>query len=160
VWLLTGVWHGANWNFIAWGLAYFIILVFEKYLFRFKKTNTYMSFSYRIFTIVFVLLAWVLFRADNLSHAVNYMQSMFYLSGNTIIDGYTVFLFNENWIFLLASLLLSLDMKTMIHKVISRESRIYGAIRYIYAPILFVLMIVSVSFLVVGAHNPFIYFNF
>ncbi len=115
---------------------------------------------YRVFTLVYVLLAWVLFRAKNLTLAVNYILSMFYLKGNTLTEEYTAFLLRENWIFLLAALVMSINLRSLMDKDWVRKSSLYETARFLYGPALLLLLIVAVSFLVVGAHNPFIYFNF
>ena len=75
VWLITGVWHGADWTFIIWGLIYFILLVAEKYIPILKKIGT--GIIGHIYTLFFVNLLWVLFRANNLSSAFRYIAGMF-----------------------------------------------------------------------------------
>ena len=75
VWLITGIWHGADWTFILWGLIYFILLVAEKYIPIFKKIGT--GIIGHIYTLFFVNLLWVLFRANNLPSAIKYVTGMF-----------------------------------------------------------------------------------
>ena len=77
VWLLTGIWHGANWTFIAWGLFYFVLLVIEKQTGLDKKKAWYGH----IYTMFFVILAWVLFRTTNISSAYEYLKVMFVSNG-------------------------------------------------------------------------------
>ena len=82
VWLLTGVWHGASWNFILWGLYFFTFLVIEKVLLK-DKLKTLDSFAVwkkillHIYTLAVVLFGWVLFRATTLSGVLGYIKAMF-----------------------------------------------------------------------------------
>ena len=84
VWLITGLWHGADWTFILWGLGYFILLAVEKYVPFMKKTAG--GISGHIYTLFFVNLLWIPFRSADLSSAVRYIRGMFSLSGPSIED--------------------------------------------------------------------------
>ena len=87
VWSLTGLWHGANFTFIAWGLMYFVLIAMEKLTgFDKKKGKGLMPFKW-LYTILFVVLGWVLFRADSITDAFEYIKSMFALNSNAICDG-------------------------------------------------------------------------
>ena len=79
VWLLTGIWHGADWSFIIWGLGYYVLLVAEKYIPVMKKVSH--GIIGHIYTMFFVNLLWVFFRAKNLSIAISYLRGMFFISG-------------------------------------------------------------------------------
>ena len=72
VWLLTGIWHGANWTFIIWGLFYFVLLVTEKKL-GLDKRKVWWG---HIYTLFFIIIGWVLFRSDTINHAINYLGKM------------------------------------------------------------------------------------
>ena len=85
VWLLTGIWHGANWTFVAWGLFYFVLLVLEKYA---GLGRGWPGWCRWLFTFLMVNFAWVLFRADSLLAAAHYLQAMFGLTG--VIFGQSV----------------------------------------------------------------------
>ena len=87
VWGLTGVWHGANWTFIVWGLMYFVLLTFEKLTgFEKRKSKPFMVFRW-FYTMFFVIMGWVVFRSNSLTDAFVYMKSMFGLNGNVFSDG-------------------------------------------------------------------------
>lgn len=75
VWLVTGIWHGADWSFVLWGLAYFVLLTAEKYIPAIRKHVTG-AFGH-IYTLFFVVLLWVPFRASSLNAAARYLQGMF-----------------------------------------------------------------------------------
>ena len=76
VWLMTGLWHGANWTFVIWGLLYFILLVIEKY---FKPVQEFFSHHFlgHVYTMFFVNLIWIFFRAPSIGYALEYIQNMF-----------------------------------------------------------------------------------
>lgn len=84
VWALTGLWHGANWTFIVWGILYFVLICIEKFTGIEKRMGRVVS---HIYTMFFVVLGWVLFRADSLLDAGVYIKSMFGLNGNAFISG-------------------------------------------------------------------------
>ncbi|MDR1600367.1 MAG: MBOAT family protein [Oscillospiraceae bacterium] len=175
VWALTGVWHGASWNFLVWGLMYFGLIVGEKLLNipkRFKKK--YQSALYQAFTLLAVVFGWVLFRAADLPKAVGYMGSMLGLSGNALTDANVVYALREyKWFLIFAALCSTELFKTLpiwLRKLderakVSAWKPIYI---YIYRVVISIFSILiplglfawSVSFLILGAHNPFIYFNF
>ena len=100
VWLLTGIWHGANWTFIAWGLFYFVLLVIEKQTGLDKKK----AWWGHIYTMFFVVLAWVLFRATNIISAYEYIKIM--LVPNTIsIDNFVLYWSNYRFYLVLGLIL-------------------------------------------------------
>lgn len=154
VWLCTGIWHGANWTFILWGLLYFVLLVWEKYGGLGKGWPSWFKWA---FTFVMVMFAWVLFRADSVDAAGMYLLSMFGLGAPGNSDLAILYL-RENWVFLVAAAVFSTPIA---HKVRAwaddRNSIVLDAC---YGLGLAMLFLVSVGFIVKGTYNPFIYFNF
>jgi alginate O-acetyltransferase complex protein AlgI len=161
VWFLTGVWHGANWTFICWGMFYFFLLTGEKltgFDERIKK-GIAVSLPSQIVRHVYVILAfmfgWVLFRAENLSHALAYFGSMFALSGNPLFDDLAHFYFMENRYLFLAAAIFSMPIVKYCTPWFERSR---WRIAY---PAVFVLMfLVCIGYIAKGSYNPFIYFNF
>lgn len=154
VWLLTGIWHGANWTFIVWGLMYFVLLVIEK-LTGLHKTSKLKVVRY-IYTILFVVLGWVIFRADTLNDAMNYLGVMFGSNG-VLIDNFTAFYCKENIVYFIAGLICCTPLIRYIYNKTINKNRI--------VPVLVVLSLMIIAFLSViyiikGTYNPFIYFNF
>ena len=145
VWLLTGIWHGANWTFLIWGLMYFLLLIIEKYL----KLTKMPHVIGHIFTLFFVMIGWVIFRADNISQAVSYMSNMFCLSGNVALDYSFLLYLKEYAVFIILGIAFSMPLYSIIQKNIW--------IKYTFLAVIFV---VSTSYIVRGSYNPFIYFNF
>ncbi len=152
VWALTGIWHGANWTFIIWGLMYFVLIALEKLTGIDKKMKI---FAY-IYTMFFVVIGWVLFRANNITHAMDYLCAMFGLGDNLLMDDVTVFQLADNKLFFLAGIVFSFPIAPWLKKKIG--DNIAGNIFYAVAVI--VVFIVSISYIIKGSYNPFIYFNF
>ena len=152
VWFLTGIWHGANWTFIIWGLIYFVLIATEKLTGFADKLK---GFGH-IYTLLFVILGWVLFRANDISHAANYISSMFGLSGNALIDDMAIFNLADNKYFFITALIFSLPIAPHL-----REKCKQNIIANIIYPVLLIcIFILSVSYIIKGSYNPFIYFNF
>lgn len=152
VWFLTGVWHGANWTFILWGLMYFVLIALEKLTGFDKKLR---GFGH-IYTLFFVIIGWVLFRATDITHAIEYLRAMFGLAGNALYNGISVFELTDNKFFFIAGLLFSFPIAPWLKKKLGNS-----IISNIIYPILMTaVFIISVSYIVKGSYNPFIYFNF
>jgi D-alanyl-lipoteichoic acid acyltransferase DltB (MBOAT superfamily) len=160
VWLLTGIWHGAAWTFVLWGLAYFFLLLLEKFLIKPDRLrNKAVSWLYRVFVFFSVMICWVVFRADSIRDAGRYVKSMLGLYGNPLVDNDWLFYSREYMvIFALAILLATPVVRYVLRRFKSKMKPVcYETIRaagYIF------MFIVSISYLILGAHNPFIYFNF
>lgn len=159
-WSLTGIWHGANWTFILWGLMYFVLLTFEKITVITKKLKTtWQKAIYRVFTLLCVLFGWILFRSDNVSLAMCYFSDMFGISGN----GMTLSLedFSGKFASMVLAIILCLPISKKINEFMSKNSRIELMAKYVIQPIgCIILMIMSVSCALVSDYDPFIYFNF
>lgn len=156
VWGLTGVWHGANWTFILWGLMYFVLLVFEKLTgFEKKKSKPFLVFRW-FYTIFFVIMGWVLFRSNSLTDAFVYIKSMFGLNGNPFSDGMFVGSLEQNAIMLLIGCFSSTPL------FVKAKEKIKGNIvlDIAHCTALIALFVFSVSSIVSSSYNPFIYFNF
>ena len=156
VWLCTGIWHGANWTFILWGLMYFVLLIFEKYSgFDVRDAKGRHHFIKHIYTLFFVVNGWVLFRAEGLSQAASYFGDMYGLGNSLISDGFISYFRQYAWLFAVA-VAASVPLLPALKKKWG-DNRIAGAAA---ALALAALFMVSVSFIVKNSYNPFIYFNF
>lgn len=159
VWLLTGVWHGASWNFIIWGLIYFILISFEKlsdYPNKFKHKIS--KCFYQILTMIIVVLCWVIFRAEGLHNAIGYLSNMFGIGVMNIYDSQFVQYAMENKILLLVGITLSTPIiKIVSEKIENRNKTLKEVLELVICSF---LLIVSLSYLSISSYNPFIYFNF
>lgn len=160
VWLLTGIWHGANWTFIFWGLMYFVFQLFERFSdFENRVQNRFVRHFY---TLMIVNAAWVVFRADDLYQAGRFFMNMLGVNRNGFYSDLAVMLIRENWVFLLLGILFSTPFARKVNEMLyakpdSRVNKVY-AVAYPIGMLL--LFIVSVCYLASGTYNPFIYFNF
>lgn len=171
VWFLTGLWHGASWHFVAWGLMYFVLLTFEK-LTGFparqlklasgsKGRHSVILGLYRVFTLLCVVVGWVLFRANGLINALRYLSVMFGLSGNMLTDAYVYRFGSENLVFFVAAVLCSTPIFRLVRQRVDRLApKARSICNGLNAAWYLLLFYISVSYLVLGGHNPFIYFNF
>ena len=152
VWLLTGIWHGANWTFIAWGLMYFVLLTFEK-LTGLSKKNTWWS---HLYTLLFVVLGWVIFKSTGLGTAFTYIKAMFAIGATGIADKAVWAYLGQNWIFYLFALIGCVPIMPKLDEKFKNSK----AWNVIYAVGIVAILVVSTSYIINNAYNPFIYFNF
>lgn len=156
VWSLTGLWHGANYTFITWGLMYFVLIAGEKITdFEHKKPHGF-SIGRWAYTMFFVVIGWVVFRAESISDAFMYIKSMFGLNDNVLIDGLFQGWFSQNVILLLFGIALSAPL----FRLLNERTKDSSLAAYVKAFGLIALFIFSVANLVSSTYNPFIYFNF
>ena len=156
VWLCTGIWHGANWTFICWGLMYFCLLIFEKYSpFDVKDEHHKHRIIKHIYLLFFTVCGWVIFRAENLPQAIQYYGDMFSLDSGLISDGFIEY-FRQYAVYLAAA---TIGCMPVVPKL--KEKFGDNMLLNILAVIcLVILFLCSVSFIVKSTYNPFIYFNF
>ncbi len=161
VWMLTGIWHGADWTFLLWGLWYFLLLTFEKLTNLPKRDlGTLGSAGYRLFTLLCVLAGWVLFRSAGLENALHYFRAMAGLAGNPLFDSSALRYLNDyKWLFLAAGLCATPALPRL-KAWLGRKLHMELLADVLWDLALLGLTVVSVSYLVMGGNNPFIYFNF
>ena len=163
VWLFTGIWHGANFTFIIWGLAYFVLLCIEKYAGFTKKIGW---FSH-IYTMFFVVLLWVLFRAESVTQAFEYIKIMFG-GGYTFADKFFIYYIDSGkWVLIIGALLSVPVLKKIYNAVISKaikKPEAEKAVRTLVDAgeglLVLALFALCVILCVNFKYNPFIYFNF
>ena len=164
VWGITGIWHGASWTFLIWGLVYFVILVGEKYLHlpeRFK-TN-FGRILYRCFTLLMlVLLNGVLFRNIGFAPTMEYIGSMFMLTGCPMATPRLFYFVHSYGIIVVIGLIYATSFfRAAKNRIIKDKSdQFINGFTCIATIIYGVLFLVSISYIVMGSYNPFIYFNF
>ena len=157
VWTLTGVWHGANWTFILWGALYGLLIMVEKLcdLPRKVEASKALRAVYQPFTLLAVVFGWVLFRAADLPSACAYLSAMFG-GGKTSVPGLAAYQFGEIAIPLVFGVLLSLPLVRNLRLRFDGSATVAAADGIVQI----VLFLCGVSYLVISAYNPFIYFNF
>jgi D-alanyl-lipoteichoic acid acyltransferase DltB (MBOAT superfamily) len=161
VWLLTGLWHGANWTFVLWGLFYFFLLCVEKYLPLVKKLPSLLG---RTYTLLAVNFLWMLFRADTVEYAGQFFLTMLGLNGTGVPDPACGLYLAENAVFLGLALLFSFPFAPWCREKLEKF-RPFGQNLsllwdLLYAAGLMSVGVLCVCYLVKGTYNPFIYFRF
>ena len=157
VWLLTGVWHGANWTFLCWGLLYFVLLVLEKFAGLGRGWPACLRW---LFTMLMVNFAWVLFRAEGIGDALRYFRDMLFLGSRPGWDSTAAMYLWENLPVLIAAVIFAAPVAGWVRDKLYARRRLAPLWDAGYAALLLAVFLVSASFLVKGTYNPFIYFNF
>lgn len=164
VFFCTGFWHGASWNFIVWGLLHGTFLVLERGKFGLLLEKC-PSFLQHIYTLFVVVIAWVFFRAENLSFALEYIKSMFGLQSNTLSNPFLwEYATWSNYFILVIAIVCSTKIISRAKDTVTycaNTNQVVSVFFYVMIAIFIVFIIVtSTTYLVVGAYNPFIYFRF
>jgi alginate O-acetyltransferase complex protein AlgI len=165
VWLLTGLWHGASWNYVLWGVYYLIFLVLEKFVFNFSKTPSRRSRAWRrVYTIGVVYIGWFLFKFENLSELGTALKGLICLNGNAFIDKTASLAFTNNIFFLIIAIIAVTPAMPLLYRRLYDRGRTNILARGVYnvIPILIppVMLALSVLCLVGNSYNPFLYFQF
>lgn len=160
VWLLTGIWHGANWTFIIWGMFFFVLQLLERLLdFDNRVHNTFLK---HLYTLLIVNFQWVIFRADDIYQAERFYMNMFGANNNGILSSTAFMMVKEYLPVIVLGVLFATPVVPMMNKWFhEHEDSAWHKVYSIAYPVMMsVMIIISVSYLVIGSYNPFIYFNF
>jgi D-alanyl-lipoteichoic acid acyltransferase DltB (MBOAT superfamily) len=149
VWALTGIWHGADWSFVLWGLGYFVLLTLEKYVPAMKKIGNY--WYGHIYALIFINLLWIPFRADNLSVTFKYISGLFGANGAGILEGKAIAFLP----YLAVAVLLCFPWKRWLEKYM--ETKLYKILRGF---IIIILAVIAVCAVINSSYSPYIYGNF
>lgn len=155
VWFITGLWHGASWNFIVWGLYFGIFIILEK-VFLNKFFNKIPRFFSHIYLLVVVIFSWVLFSKPDIRQAIEYISIMLGFGHHSLLNGYTSFFFKQYFFEIIIAILMSVPLG----KYFIKNKKIYRIINYIKPIILILIFVITIIYLVNSTFNPFIYFNF
>ena len=164
LWLAMGFWHGANWNFVVWGLMFFVLMTFEslsgfgKIALKAASTKGFQvrKIFFHIYVIFFLLLAYVLFRAESLDAAGTYFANMFGAGGVKLFDADCADYLRNGMFVLPVSILLCTPLARWISGKV-RGDTLRDVVRGILVLVIFILSVLSV---VTESYSPFIYFNF
>ena len=161
VWMLTGIWHGANYTFILWGFWYFVLLVIEKYIIKpEKRKNVFIGFVWRIITLLSVNFGWVIFNSTSWKNGIKFCLAMLGSYGiSPIIDSSIIRYCREYAFFIITGILFATPLMKMLENKLQNTKISY--VSSVISPIIYgVVFLWAVSYIILGAHNPFIYFNF
>ena len=157
VWFTTGLWHGASTNFVVWGLYFGVILFIEKIYLKDLLKKIPSMFSH-IYTLIIVMIGWVIFDMNTLTDSGHYIKIMFGFGNNIFIDNLAKYILTNNFIILLIGLICSTKLiKIYMNKIKStfRENDVF-----LITAINLLILIISTAYLVGASYNPFLYFRF
>lgn len=157
VWFTTGLWHGASTNFVVLGLYFGVILFIEKIYLKDLLKKIPSIFSH-IYTLIIVMIGWVIFDMNTLTDSGHYIKIMFGFGNNIFIDNLAKYILTNNFIILLIGLICSTKLiKIYMNKIKStfRENDVF-----LITAINLLILIISTAYLVGASYNPFLYFRF
>lgn len=157
VWLLTGFWHGASWNFVLWGMLYGVLLMIEK-LVLLKWLKKAPGFIGHCYTLFFVLMGWVLFAFDDISTGIFYCGAMFGRNA-AFLNGQTIYQLLSCLPLLLICVFASTPFAKMAYQKASNKCS-EGLLVTADGLGILLVIVLSVSYLISGSYNPFLYFRF
>ena len=157
VWFLTGLWHGAAWNFVAWGLYYGVILIIEKYLLS-PVLDRLPDVVRHIYSIVLIVIGWVLFFSSSFGQAADYIRVMFGAGAHGFADRESMYLLTSNLILWLILIFGSTPLVHFRYEHMLRTKKWNTTI--INSVVYAALFIVCIAYLVTETYNPFLYFRF
>ena len=160
VWMLTGLWHGASWNFVVWGIYYGCLLLIEK-MFLKKLIDNAPAIISHVYCMLAVIIGWVLFASRDIESAAAYLGVMSGASGNVLVDNAFIYYLKSNAVMLVISLLFSTGIFREIFEPEEISDKIRTRVSHSAAVILHAfILFMSTAYLVTETYNPFLYFRF
>lgn len=157
VWFLTGFWHGANWNFIFWGLYFGFLVTIEK-IFLLKWLESKPKFIGHIYTMFIVIIGWVLFEFENMTQCISFIKIMLGFGKVSLLNSTSIYYIYTNALLLIILILCSTPLPRKVFLNIQNKFKFVGAI---IMPLIYLLLIfLSTAYLVNETYNPFLYFKF
>lgn len=157
VWFCTGLWHGANWTFILWGLYYGCLLLLEKFFLREKLEKLPKPISH-IYTLLVVLIGWVFFMSPNITTAFTTLGKMIGIGATTFANNQAKFMLKSYFIVFILAILLSTKVYDRIQIFVYNQYKMKAV--YTTWTIYIILIIVCIAFIVGGTYHSFLYFAF
>lgn len=152
VWLLTGLWHGAEWNFIIWGVYFGILLIIEK-IFLLKKAERIPKVFKIIYTLFFVMISFIIFNGNEI---IENIKGLFGIGNIPVISKESIYYLKSYFIVILVGIIGA----TPIMKNIVKKEKIKKIINILEPIYLFSILLLSTSYIIDGSFNPFLYFRF
>ena len=159
VWALTGLWHGAAWNFVIWGVLFAVLLILEK-LFMAKVLKKIPSAISHVLVMVVILISFVIFNADSLAQAGSDIAGMFGAGGVSFVTEETLYYLRSYAVIIVLGLIGSTPVATRIAERLRAGNTTSKIMKFAEPVVLIALLLVCTAFLVDGSFNPFLYFRF
>ncbi len=158
VWFLTGFWHGAEWNFIIWGVYFAVLLLLEKFFFKdFLAKHKVLSHVYVLF---FTAVSFVIFSAGNLTQALSSVGNLFGVGGIPFLSAECIYYAKSYGLVLLIAAVGATPLPKMLLSRLREKKGLAKLLDVLEIPVLLLILLVATAFLVDGSFNPFLYFRF
>lgn len=161
VWLLTGFWHGAEWNFILWGLYYFIFLVLEKFILK-KPLEKAPNILKHIYALVIIYFGWIIFRCDSIGLLKNYFNALFSFNITTMSINELLVYLESYYIYFILAIIFSYPVYyKLLDKIQNiKNKKLKLTLDILHYLSIIIIFIITIMFLAYSSYNPFIYFRF
>ena len=155
VWFLTGMWHGAAWNFIIWGLYFGILLILEK-VFLGKYLEKLPKFISRIYVLVIVMISFIIFNGEGVANIFQNIGGLFGITSSSLVSAESIYYFKSYFIVLIVAIIGA----TPFMKNLANNEKLHKVINILEPIFLVILLVVSTSYIIDSSFNPFLYFRF
>ncbi|NMA57352.1 MBOAT family O-acyltransferase [Clostridium cochlearium] len=159
VWFLTGFWHGANWNFIIWGLYFGILITLEK-IFVLKWLDKLPNFISHVYALIIIIVGWAIFEFENTSVLFSFIKTMFGMGSNTFIDNQSIYYLYTNLFLFILAIIFSTPLPKKLFKKLIYNVKLKPYAKLIVPTIYLILILLCTTYLVNETYNPFLYFKF
>lgn len=159
VWMLTGLWHGANWTFVIWGLLFGVLLIIEK-TFLLKLLEKIPKIFQHIYVLLIVMISFIIFNANDIGQAFLQIGGLFGANGEAFINSYTFYYLKSYFVILIIGLIGATPiLKDKINQL-KEKGKVRKVINALEPVVLVCLLIFVTAYLVDNSYNPFLYFRF
>ncbi len=159
VWFMTGFWHGAQWNFIVWGIYFALMLALEKYFIK-KVLQKLPAIMRHVYMLLFVLLSFVLFNGDGMGESLTNLAGMFGLLGVPWINAFTWYYLKSYSFVLGIAVLASTPLSASSVRRLTEKEKVKKILNIVEPAVLVSMLLLVTGYLVDGSFNPFLYFRF
>ncbi len=159
VWLLTGIWHGASWNFAIWGTMFGVILIIEKFLIG-KYLEKLPTFIKRIYVLFIVIISFIIFNANNMQEAITNIAGLFGANGENFINQFTIYYLKSYATILVIGIIGATPIPRNIIQKLQQKSKLKKIINALEPVYIVILLVIVTAYLVDNSYNPFLYFRF
>ncbi len=159
VWLLTGIWHGASWNFVIWGLLFGMVLILEK-IFLKKYLEKLPNCIQRIYVLFIVMISFIIFNADNMKTALTNIVGLFGANGIPFTNSYAIYYLKSYFVILVIAIIGATSIPKNIVLKLKDNSNLNKIVNIVEPIFITVLLIIVTAYLVDNSYNPFLYFRF
>ncbi len=160
VWLATGIWHGASWNFVFWGVYYGVFIIIEK-MFLGKRLKKLPAWVQHVYTLLIVGFGWVIFAFDSLGDGLSYIKTMVGFGGVDFVNQDFLYLLLTNIVWIVIMILGSTELpKKWVLKLMDAIKNREWLTTVLQTAFYVVVFIVALAYLVDATYNPFLYFRF